>query len=305
MHVQTSPSSLSSSPDIIPREKLDFDLNGDIPRYWFGGDPFKTRLFDALSTVFPEGERYFITCVRDYRDQVTDPKLIQDIKDFIRQEGQHGKVHGDYNQRLKAQGMQVDDVEAFTRNALFGVMRKRLPRATTLAHTAALEHLTAALADLLLQAPHHVADMDPRMRALYIWHGMEEVEHKAVAFDVLQQVAHAGYVRRILPFLFVSFAFPFSTFMILLGMLRRDGFTAWQCARIMGKGMWWLYKPGGFLWKFWRPYFSYFKPGFHPWHKAQDPSYSLWARIMQETGDPLLAGAAVIPDRRHPQTQAA
>jgi len=305
MHDQTSPSSLSSSPDIIPREKLDFDLNGDIPRYWFGGDPFKTRLFDALSTVFPEGERYFITCVRDYRDQVTDPKLIQDIKDFIRQEGQHGKVHGDYNQRLKAQGMQVDDVEAFTRNALFGVMRKRLPRATTLAHTAALEHLTAALADLLLQAPHHVADMDPRMRALYIWHGMEEVEHKAVAFDVLQQVAHAGYVRRILPFLFVSFAFPFSTFMILLGMLRRDGFTAWQCARIMGKGMWWLYKPGGFLWKFWRPYFSYFKPGFHPWHKAQDPSYSLWARIMQETGDPLLAGAAVIPDHKPPQTQTA
>ena len=75
---------------IVPREKLDFGLDGDIPKYWFGGDAFKSRFFDAMSTIFPEGERYFISCVRDYRDQVTDPKLLQDIKDFMRQEGQHG-----------------------------------------------------------------------------------------------------------------------------------------------------------------------------------------------------------------------
>ena len=75
---------------IVPREKLDFGLDGDIPKHWFGGDPFKSRFFDAMSTIFPEGERYFISCVRDYRDQVSDPKLLQDIKDFMRQEGQHG-----------------------------------------------------------------------------------------------------------------------------------------------------------------------------------------------------------------------
>ena len=33
--------------------------------------------------LFPEGERYFIACVRDYRDQVADPELAQAIKDFI------------------------------------------------------------------------------------------------------------------------------------------------------------------------------------------------------------------------------
>jgi hypothetical protein len=38
---------------IVPREKLDFGLDGDIPKYWFGGDPFKTRLFDAMSCLFP------------------------------------------------------------------------------------------------------------------------------------------------------------------------------------------------------------------------------------------------------------
>lgn len=28
-------------PPIIPREKLRFGLDGDIPRFWLDGDPFK------------------------------------------------------------------------------------------------------------------------------------------------------------------------------------------------------------------------------------------------------------------------
>ena len=83
----------SEAPVIVPREKLDFDLEGDIPQYWFGGDAFKTRYFDAMSTIFPEGERYFISCVRDFRDDITDPQLLADVKHFMRQEGQHGIVH--------------------------------------------------------------------------------------------------------------------------------------------------------------------------------------------------------------------
>jgi hypothetical protein len=27
---------------IIPRERLNFGLDGDIDKYWFGGDPFKS-----------------------------------------------------------------------------------------------------------------------------------------------------------------------------------------------------------------------------------------------------------------------
>ena len=48
-------------PPIIPREKMNFGLDGDIARFWLDNDPFKTRFFDALSTLFPVGERFFIT----------------------------------------------------------------------------------------------------------------------------------------------------------------------------------------------------------------------------------------------------
>ena len=131
---------------IVPREKLDFGLDGDIPRYWFGGDPFKTRLFDAMSTLFPEGEKFFITCVRDYRDQITDPALQQEVKDFIRQEGQHGMVHTQFNNRLEQQGVNVPRLLERQNRIMYGVFRRFFSRAYTLAMTAASEHMTAIMA---------------------------------------------------------------------------------------------------------------------------------------------------------------
>ncbi len=56
----------------VVRTQLDFKLD-QVPRFWFGGDPYLTRMFDALSLTFPDGERYFIECVRLFRDQIADP----------------------------------------------------------------------------------------------------------------------------------------------------------------------------------------------------------------------------------------
>ena len=78
----TSPPSIAPHPDIVPREQLSFGFDQDIPKYWFGGDPFKTRLFDAMSLIFPPGERFFMTCVRDFRDQITDFSIEEDFLRF-------------------------------------------------------------------------------------------------------------------------------------------------------------------------------------------------------------------------------
>ncbi|HCO08203.1 MAG TPA: metal-dependent hydrolase, partial [Acinetobacter ursingii] len=75
--------------DPVVRSKLDFKLE-DVPRFWFAGDPFRTRVFDALSLTFPDGERYFIECVRLFRDKIQDPDLQARVADFIKQEAQHG-----------------------------------------------------------------------------------------------------------------------------------------------------------------------------------------------------------------------
>lgn len=96
-------------PQVSPvvRSQLNFKLD-EVPRFWFGGDPYITRMFDALSLTFPDGERYFIESVRLFRDKITDEDLQQRVADFIRQEAQHGMAHDKMNQVMKEQGMPVE-----------------------------------------------------------------------------------------------------------------------------------------------------------------------------------------------------
>lgn len=294
-HMTSAAHTSSQRHPIVPREKLDFKLDTDVPKYWFGGDAFKTRYFDAMSTIFPEGERFFMSCVRDFRDQVQDPELLQEIKHFIRQEGQHGMVHGQFNDRLAAQGIKVDGIERFVKHVLFNVLRKHLPKAHTLAQTAAAEHLTAILAHSLFERKAIFAEADPRMLAMWAWHAMEEVEHKAVAFDVMQKTAKVGYLRRVFALLELSWSFPLFTLIITHNMLRRDGLSRWRRTQLMIGGLWWLYKPGGVFTSrsVLGHYVQYFKPGFHPWQTGQMASYQQWLDTLTFTGDPILAGQAL------------
>ncbi|HEY0847578.1 MAG TPA: metal-dependent hydrolase [Noviherbaspirillum sp.] len=285
---------MTRNPTIVPREKLQFGLERDIPKYWLGGDPFKTRYFDAMSTIFPEGERYFISCVRDFRDQVTDPTLLQEIKDFIRQEGQHGLIHRQFNEHLRAQGIDVDKLEGHMRHFLFDVMRKYFPRKHTLASTAAAEHLTATMAEAFLSRKDVMGAADPRMFAMYAWHAMEEMEHKAVAFDVMQKVARVGYLRRIYTCMVVSVNFNMHILLFTRHMLRQDGFGGLRLARMFARGLWWIYGPKGVFSSAWRSYLRYYKPGYHPWQQEAVPGYALWLETFNRTGDPVAAGRAVL-----------
>ena len=159
-------SPLSSSPAIVPREKLDFHLDGDIPRFWMDNDSFMTRFFDALSTLFPVGEKFFITCVRDFKDEIRAPKLLQDIKDFTRQEAQHSMLHTQYNDRLHRQGINVPRILRRQEQRLFGFVRQKASREFTLGMTAASEHITAIMADCFVERPEIFAHADERIRAL-------------------------------------------------------------------------------------------------------------------------------------------
>ena len=152
---------------IVPREGLDFGLDGDIPTYWMGGDAFKTRFFDAMSTLFPMGEKFFIISVRAFRDGVTSPQLQQEVTDFIRQEAQHTLIHRQFNDRLKAQGVDIDNINAQLETMFFVDAPKLSTPTQRLAATAALEHLTSMMCTCFFERKELLEASDPRVRAMY------------------------------------------------------------------------------------------------------------------------------------------
>jgi len=62
--------------------------------------------------------------------------------------------------------------------------RRFLSKRAQLSIMCGFEHFTALMSRRLLEDPAVFAGADPSMTALWQWHAVEEVEHRAVAFDV-------------------------------------------------------------------------------------------------------------------------
>ena len=274
----------------IVRTNLDFKL-ADVPRYWFAGDPFLTRMFDALSLIFPDGERYFIQSVRLFRDQIQDPDLKQRVADFIRQEAQHGIAHDKMNQIMKDQGMPVDQFIQRLNKVFKFELKYRSPQ-YNIAMTAAAEHLTALMAETFYGEKETLQDAHPYVRALFAWHAIEEMEHRDVAFDVMQQVGNVHEVtRKMALVLTTGLMFGFTLYRANV-MLKCDGFNRTQRLKMNVRGLQWLFGKQGKLRKMQSQYRDWFKPDFHPSQHPIIAQYDVWLDTLAQTGDPIQAGEA-------------
>ena len=274
----------------IVRTNLDFKL-ADVPRYWFAGDPFLTRMFDALSLTFPDGERYFIQSVRLFRDQIQDPELKQRVADFIRQEAQHGIAHDKMNQIMKEQGMPVDQFIQRLNKVFKFELKYRSPQ-YNIAMTAAAEHLTALMAETFYGEKETLQDAHPYVRALFAWHAIEEMEHRDVAFDVMQQVGNVPEVtRKMALVLTTGLMFGFTLYRANV-LLKCDGFNRTQRLKMNVRGLQWLFGKQGKLRKMQSQYRDWFKPDFHPSQHPIIAQYDVWLDTLAQTGDPIQAGEA-------------
>jgi len=188
----------TSNPDRrIPTRRISFEESlRDLPRHFAAdGDLIQSHLAASLSAVFPDGEDYFVRSVRQFRDQITDPVLKRQVAGFIGQEAMHGREHRAFNDRLDQLGYPTKRFERLTKRGL--ALRERLaPAKANLAATAALEHFTATLAELVLtnDEVQRLFGHD-EVRNLFLWHALEESEHKAVAFDVYRAVGGSERTR--------------------------------------------------------------------------------------------------------------
>ena len=249
----------ADSHKILPR-RMDFVFDDAIPKYWYDGDPFKTLLLSALSCSFPEGERFFIQSVRQYQDKIASPELQQRVRGFIGQEAHHGREHDGFNAMMNRKGLPMAKIESFVREGL-AYQKKILSPERQLAKTCALEHFTAMLAEVMLKHPELLDGVDERLRPLWLWHAVEESEHKAVAFDVYQRQIGSYWVRTS-EMAMTTMLFSFFTGLHTVQLLHHQGELGnWRSIR---KGMRRLAGPQGFFRGLLPRYLAYYRPDFHP-----------------------------------------
>ena len=241
----------------------------EVPKHWLAGSVVATHIANGLNLVFPAGERFFVRSVKHYFSQIRDPDLRARCRGFFGQESSHGREHERMFSILEEQGFELQAWLKWYERVAFEGLEPRFPPAMRLSVTVALEHFTATLAERglstdALDAAH------PTVRKLLRWHAAEEIEHKSVAFDVLQEVDGRYWVRiagLVLATAGLMYFWRSATRMLLA----QEHLPAQQvkaerkAARARGQNLDFLRR--GIL--------SYLRPGFHPdrhdnYHLARD-----------------------------------
>jgi len=198
----------------VPTRRMDFEGSfEDVPRHFaHDGDLVASHIIASLSSLFPDGEDFFVRSVRRYRGQITEPELKRQVAGFIGQEAVHGREHRVFNDRLAELGYPAKVYERITKRVL-AIRERVLPAISSLAATAALEHFTATLAELVLTSEETRDYFGYQaVRDLFVWHALEESEHKAVAFDVYRAVGGSERLRVwTMKFFRVAFVFAMVT----------------------------------------------------------------------------------------------
>ena len=200
-----SSGALDPGPVQIQARRVAFDVSATA-LHWVPGHPVASNVISLLNVILPAVERWFVATYAEALPFVRDPKLAEDMRGFIGQEGTHAEVHERLlHEFMERRGMDptpmVDQVEyVFTKVMAPSTSDDPKIRMNHLCDRlwliAAIEHYTAVMGDFALNCSWDRHGADPTMADVFRWHGSEEVEHRSVAHDVATYF-HDSYVDRI------------------------------------------------------------------------------------------------------------
>jgi hypothetical protein len=181
----------------ITVRKMRFGVPDDLDPVLIPGEPEESFLLAGLSLLLPYLEPYLIRTMNAAKERVDDPALLDDLRRFNAQEGQHYRAHRRFNEAVRRHSPGFAGLEALEEALERDYQRFTAERSLrfNLAYAEGFEAMTTATALYLLElrgereVPQAIGD-------LMYWHAIEELEHRTVAFDVYEAVC-GGYLYRV------------------------------------------------------------------------------------------------------------
>jgi predicted metal-dependent hydrolase len=192
-----------SSSTRLEVRNLAFRFGDDTPFQWNPANPLFGFAANILSFVAPPFERYLVAGVRLAMPHIDDPAVAAEADAFLRQEAQHARVHRLHVAALTKQypGLAVVSADLERR---FDVLLETKPLEYHLAYAADIEATFTPLFNVWLRHRDSLFDNgDPRVAPLFLWHLVEEIEHRSSAYLVYNAVVRDPWYRlRVLPSVF-------------------------------------------------------------------------------------------------------
>ncbi|HIE89496.1 MAG TPA: metal-dependent hydrolase [Pseudomonadales bacterium] len=181
--------------DTMTVRKMPFEFPDEIEPDFMDGDHERSFSFIAGSLLLPHLEPYLIRSMRAAEKHVTDPVVLEGLKKFASQEGQHYQMHKKFNDTIRLDGFPElellekelsDDYHRFTKTKSLRF---------NLAYAEGFEALTMNAVKNMME-PNGFGEDLPVFLQMVEWHFVEELEHRTVAFDVYDHVC-GGYLYRL------------------------------------------------------------------------------------------------------------
>lgn len=195
----------------IPVRHLEFGFDGkNFDPNFYRDSEVASAYFHALSIFLTFGEDLVIDTARHHRQFLTDPELKRRVTALIGQEAVHSRLHNEFNDTL-VQYRYPLNLYRFLADKVFEYGFKRTPHRFQLSMMAGIEHFTAVLAEFMMDHEEiFYASGDEKQRALWMWHMLEESEHKDIAYDVYQELSGNYLLRQ------AGFVTAFITILVLV-----------------------------------------------------------------------------------------
>ncbi len=189
--------------DITVR-KVKFEFPDELDDVLPGDDLVRETYLVAFSLTMPYLEPYLIRTYRAVADDITDPELAADVREFIGQEAQHFQNHRRINEIIKAQlGPHVAAKLQAVEDRLDADYRRfnaEKSRRFNLMYAEGFEAMTCAMAMTMFEEVSSGAragsDRFGAWQQLWAWHAAEEIEHRTVAFGVYEHL-EGNWVYRV------------------------------------------------------------------------------------------------------------
>lgn len=254
--------------------QVEFAYPATMRGHWNPGKPEFSHIVNAGSLAMPYLEPYLIKTMRAARPLVRDATLQADLDSYIRQEATHYKQHRVFNDELKARGYHaIEGIEARLARE-YAELESTRSLEFNLAYAEGFESMALAVGEMLIEDREYLfGNSESGVASLVLWHFVEEIEHKNVAFDVFEHV-HGNYFRRVHGLLYAMTHIFLLTRGNYQALLKEDGlWRNWRSRVTL------LLLIGRIFRKLTPKLLRILVPGYNPRQVGDPPWASLWIKL--------------------------